>query len=121
MHQMTFDDLATQRQPVSAYDRLMTAKTEGRRAMEAVAENSGADFQHKAYEFCKRFFQERDKASSEDATDACIESGIRPADLRAFGNVYRRLERDGVIRFAGQCARRRGHGTSGGRLYEAYE
>ena len=35
----------------SAYDRLMTAKAEGRRAMEAVAKASGPDFQHRAYEF----------------------------------------------------------------------
>lgn len=121
MHQMTFDDLVTQRQPVSAYDRLMTAKAEGRRAMEAVAENSGPDFQRKAYEFCANFFRERVQASSEDATDACVAAGIVPHDTKAFGPVYQRLIRDKVIRFNGYCARRKGHGTRGGSLYVVCE
>ena len=38
MIQTTFDDLLRQAPRDSAYDRLMTAKAEGRRAMEAVAE-----------------------------------------------------------------------------------
>ena len=37
MIQTTFDDLLRQAPRDSAYDRLMTAKAEGRRAMEAVA------------------------------------------------------------------------------------
>ena len=121
MIQTTFDDLLRQAPRDSAYDRLMTAKAEGRRAMEAVAENSGADFQHKAYEFCKQFFREKGQASSEDATDACVAAGIVPHDTKAFGPVYQRLIRDKVIRFNGYCARRKGHGTRGGSLYVVCE
>jgi hypothetical protein len=121
MQQMTLDNLFAQPQRISAYDRLMEAKAEGRRAMEAVAENSGPDFQHKAYEFCANFFRERGQASSEDATDACVASGIVPHDTKAFGPVYQRLIRDKVIRFNGYCARRKGHGTRGGSLYVVCE
>lgn len=96
----------------------MEAKAKGRRAMQAVAENSGPDFQDKAYEFCERFFREKGKASSEDATEALIAAGIVPHDKRAMGPVIVKLIGNNVIRFAGNCQRRFGHGTSGGRLYE---
>ena len=51
MQQTTLYDLLTHASRESAMDRLMTAKAEGRRAMEAVAKASGPDFQHRAYEF----------------------------------------------------------------------
>ena len=121
MHQTTLDDLLSHEYRDSAIDRLMTAKAEGKRAMQAVAENSGPDFQHAAYEFCANFFREKGQASSEDATDACVAAGIVPHDTKAFGPVYQRLIRDKVIRCNGYCARRKGHGTRGGSLYVVCE
>jgi hypothetical protein len=118
MIQTTFDHLLNQPQRDSAYDRLMTAKAEGRRAMEAVAEASGPDFQHRAYEFAVKFFREHGKASAEDCTEAMLAADIRPHDKRAVGHVYKRLVKNNVVTFAGNCARRMGHGAAGGRLYE---
>ena len=118
MQQITLNDLLQHEFRESAMDRLMEAKAKGRRAMQAVAENSGPDFQDKAYEFCERFFREKGKASSEDATEALIAAGIVPHDKRAMGPVIVKLIGNNVIRFAGNCQRRFGHGTSGGRLYE---
>ena len=45
--------------------------------MEAVAEASGPDFQHRAYEFAVKFFREHGKASAEDCTEAMLAAGIR--------------------------------------------
>lgn len=118
MQQMTFDNLMAQQQPSSAYDRLMEAKAKGRRAMAAVAKASGPDFQHRAYEFAVKFFREHGKASAEDCTEAMLAADIRPHDKRAVGHVYKRLVKNNVVTFAGNCARRMGHGAAGGRLYE---
>ena len=57
--------------------------------------------------------------SGEVLTDVCSRAGIFPTDLRAFGTVYRVLSRAGKIKRVGQCARVRGHGTSGGNVWEA--
>jgi len=59
--------------------------------------------------------------SGEALTDACKSAGIRPPqgmDDRAFGPVYQRLAQANQIRVCGSTVRRRGHGTSGGRVWE---
>lgn len=128
--QMSFEFLQRQRVRESAIDRLMSpgaeqrleqARAEGKRASEAAAKKSGEQFQQIAYDFGVRFFRHHGTASAEDCTEALIAAGLRPkdVDLRAMGNVYRRLVEDGVVMFAGDCARRLGHGTRGGRLYRA--
>lgn len=121
MQQITLDDLLQHEFRESAMDRLMEAKAKGRRAMQAVAENSGPDFQDKAYEFCAKFFREKGRASSEDATEALIAAGIVPHDKRAMGPVIVRLLANNVIRFFGECPRKFGHGTRGGSLYVVCE
>ena len=74
--------------PDSAYDRLMVATDQGKRAMKSVAKNSGAEFQQQAYAFCVNFFRSQSTAkSSEDATEAMIAFGIVPKDKRAMGAV----------------------------------
>ena len=98
------------------------AKQQGETAMIAVAENSGADFQWLAYEFCKTFARKWlskgiPRVSSEEMTLACLEAGIRPHDLRAFGAVYKRMVREGILTDKIIVQRRFGHGTSGGSLY----
>ncbi len=57
--------------------------------------------------------------SSEAITDACKDAGHIPHDDRAFGHVYRRLSHEGQIQRHGHCMRRKGHGTSGGVIWEA--
>ncbi len=57
--------------------------------------------------------------SGEDLTDAAMLHGFRPHDMRAFGPVFAGLSRKKLIRCAGYCERRRGHGTAGGRIWAA--
>lgn len=55
--------------------------------------------------------------SGEDLTNSCKAAGIVPHDDRAFGAVYAWLVRTGQIRCVGMVARKKGHGTSGGRVW----
>jgi hypothetical protein len=57
--------------------------------------------------------------TSEDAIDAAMSHGYRPHDARAFGTVIRGLARRELIRCCGYADRRKGHGTSGARVWEA--
>jgi len=98
--------------------RLLDARKQGEHAMHAVAENSGADFQNRAYDLARAFFQKAERATGEDATDYVVAQGCVPHDRKAFGNVYRRLIQDGVIERVGYMPRRCGHGSPGP-VYEA--
>lgn len=115
---ITLTDLLYHEYKESAIDRLMSAVREGEHAMHAVAENSGADFQNRAYDLARMFFQKAQRATGEDATDYVVAQGCIPHDGRAFGAVYKRLIADGVIQFAGYAKRRKGHGSPGP-VYEA--
>jgi len=57
--------------------------------------------------------------SGEQLVDHCQRLGIVPHDARAFGAVFLKLKRMGLIEEAGFVARTKGHGTSGGRLWRA--
>ena len=57
--------------------------------------------------------------SGEDCTDAAVAHGYHCPDRRAFGPVYARLVREKRIRCVGFCERKYGHGTAGGRIWEA--
>lgn len=57
-------------------------------------------------------------ASAEDLTDHVRAAGIPFKDGRAMGNVYKGMKERGLIRIAGDCFRRNGHGTSGGHIWE---
>lgn len=81
------------------------------------AEREQPGFQQRAQAFVLQYLAARGAASSEDITDACKAAGILPSEDRAFGSVYQSLNRRGQIAFAGFCARKKGHGTAGGRLW----
>lgn len=56
--------------------------------------------------------------SGEDLVDAATEHGFRAPDARAFGPIFSKLLRDKQIRvIRSDLPRKRGNGTSGGRLY----
>ena len=57
--------------------------------------------------------------SGEQLVDHCQRRGLVPHDARAFGAVFLKLKRTGQIEEAGFVARRKGHGTAGGRLWRA--
>ncbi len=60
-------------------------------------------------------------SSGELLTDACKLAGIRSSDDRHFGVVFRTLLKRGVIRWAGEARRVRGHGSRGGSRYALAE
>ena len=57
--------------------------------------------------------------SGEQLVDHCLRLGIVPHDARAFGSVFGTLARKGLIEAVGHAARRKGHGTSGARMWRA--
>lgn len=85
------------------------------------AERADAGFRAKASSFVLDYLQRHGVSSGELITDAAKLAGIVPPDDRAFGPVYGSLARKGRIAFAGFCARRKGHGTAGGRLWKLGE
>ena len=58
------------------------------------------------------------RASGEDLVDIARARGARPPDDRAFGSVFGMLSRRGEIRHGGFAPRKKGHGTSGARIWE---
>jgi len=57
--------------------------------------------------------------SGEELVDRVQERGLVPHDARAFGAVFGGLSRKGLIEAVGFAARRKGHGTSGARMWKA--
>ena len=57
--------------------------------------------------------------TGEELVDHCQRLGLVPHDARAFGAVIGTLARRGQIEAVGYAARRKGHGTSGARLWRA--
>lgn len=56
--------------------------------------------------------------SGEDLVDAAMEHGYRGHDMRCFGGVFGALVRTRkLLVLRSDLPRKRGHGTSGGRLY----
>lgn len=56
--------------------------------------------------------------SGEDLVDAAIGAGFRCKDARAFGGIFQSLIAAGLLTvLRSDLPRKRGHGTSGGRLY----
>jgi len=53
----------------------------------------------------------------EDLVNGAKLAGIRPRDDRAFGPVFAKAIRQGLIEPVGFAPRVKGHGTAGGRVY----
>lgn len=99
---------------------LRTARAAGGRAMQLAADRAARDdgtFGPRAQAFVLEYLSRHGATSGEDLTDACKATGIAPKDDRAFGTVYMLLSRQGLIEPVGFCDRRKGHGTSGGRVW----
>lgn len=81
------------------------------------AERADDGFRERAQAFVLGYLAQHGTSSGELMTDAAKLAGIKPHDDRAFGPVYAVLARRGLIVAAGFCARRKGHGTAGGRVW----
>ncbi len=88
----------------------------GQRAADK-AERADDGFRERAQAFVLGYLAQHGASSGELMTDAAKLAGIKPPDDRAFGPVYAVLARRGLIVAAGFCARRKGHGTAGGRVW----
>ena len=77
------------------------------------AQRRDETFGARAYAFLCAFARNRyGPFTGEDVTDAAAEAGIHAGEQRAWGSVFQRAARDGVIRRSSALFRRRfGHGS----------
>lgn len=100
--------------------RDLSAELKVGRSVNAVSvDKAGDEFRERALDFITRYVAAQSApVPVETVTLAAKAAGIKPInDDRAFGPVYARAIRENRIRVAGFCARVRGNGTAGGRLY----
>ena len=104
--------------------RAATARRLGEEQMQLAldaATSTDPSFGARAYTFIVAYVREQSarlgSVPGEQVTMAARAAGITPSDDRAFGAIYAKAIRQGDIRVVGTCARVRGHGTAGGRLY----
>jgi len=93
----------------------ITARNE---AMASVETHAGAPFREQAQQFVLDYLKAHGATSGEDITNACVASGIKPHDDRSFGVVFMVLSKRGDIFKVGTCQRVKGHGTSGGNIWD---
>jgi hypothetical protein len=83
------------------------------------AEHAAPGFTTRAADFILGYLRDCGPTPGELLTDLCKARGMRPPDDRAFGAVFKMLANRGEIRQCGWTERRKGHGTGGGRVWEA--
>lgn len=89
----------------------------GEAGMARAERGAGDDFAERAEAYVLEYLEKVPHSSTELLTDACKRAGIKPRkDDRAFGPVYAKLLRAGTLLTIGECKRRKGHGTAGGRV-----
>lgn len=79
-------------------------------------------FSGRAYAFIAEFTEFRAPDATftgEELTDRMKEAGIVPHDDRAFGSIFSKAIRDGLLHVVGSATRTKGHGTAGARVYAA--
>jgi hypothetical protein len=100
---------------------LQTAREAGEQAAAlclAKAERSDQEFVAKATAAILAHLRAMGQASGEDLVDVAIAYGARPAESRSFGGIFQKLSRQKLITYLrSDLPRRRGHGTSGGKLW----
>lgn len=87
-------------------------------AMGSVETHAGAPFAQQAQQFVLDFLKRHGATPGEQIANACLASGIKPHDDRAFGGVFMALSKRGLIFKVGTCVRVKGHGTSGGNIWD---
>lgn len=99
---------------------LRVAKTQGDQAIAAGAEKAlsvDPGFIDNACAHIEQYLKDHGTSSGELLVDSCKLAGIKSTDDRHFGVVFRTLLKRGVIEWAGEARRARGHGSRGGSLY----
>lgn len=83
------------------------------------AECQDPAFRSKALAFIVGYIRQQGEATGESTTQAAVLAGINPHDQRAFGPVYQKAIKDGLIRVVALVPRIKGHGSMGGKVYRA--
>ena len=119
MIQTTLEDLFRQELRVSAYDSLMMseARLAGHVGAGRAVQKCAPDFVARAKKFVVDYLAHRGPTPGEILTDMCKLAGIVATNDRAFGAVFGALSTAGTIRTVGYCDRKKGNGTSGGRIW----
>ena len=97
------------------------------RAAGALAEQACADKARRQTDFdveaarnlVLHWLRGHSQTSGESLVNLLKEWGFEAHDDRAYGAVFSALSRRKLIRCVGYCARAKGHGTAGGRIWEA--
>ena len=103
--------------------RVRSARKLGQEAMERAEANANehvADFSSRALAHIQtvaRSLGPDGRVRGEDLVNGAKVAGIRPHDDRAFGAVFQKAVREGLIVPVGFAPRVKGHGTAGGRVY----
>lgn len=109
-------------QSIDFATRATFARSLGAEAGERCADKASKDdagFRERALDFIVGYIRQVGESTGESATLAAVLAGIKPHDQRAFGPVYQKAIRQGLIRVVGYVPRVRGHGSAGGKLYRA--
>jgi hypothetical protein len=96
------------------FDEAFRARDE---ALDRLAVCAGPKFGDQAAAFVVEYLRTHGPQTGERLTDECWVAGIRAPNPKAVGGVYLRLLRRGLIEVCGSAPRRKGHGTSGGKVY----
>ncbi len=91
----------------------------GQACMDKAARTAGFDAVAARAEILTVLVKAGRPMSGEQLVDHCQSVGLVPHDARAFGPVFGSLARKGLIESVGFAARRKGHGTSGARMWRA--
>lgn len=89
------------------------AIAEGQRGMAQAEDRAGASFSAEALFFLERFAKTAERPfSSEEVTELAATKGLVAPDARAWGGVFQRAARRGLIQRSSEMYRRRyGHGS----------
>lgn len=96
------------------------ARAAGERAMlaaESNAERREPRFSERVAAYMYSVLVARGPQRGEALTDACVAAGFDVAETRAYGAAFRLLVQRLGARVVGHCPRRKGHGSSGGKVY----
>lgn len=96
------------------------ARRVGTRAMQAAASNADRrepKFSERAAAYMYSILATRGPMAGEALTDACIAAGFDVTETRAYGAAFRLLVDRMGARVVRHCARRKGHGSAGGKVY----
>ena len=110
-------------EPIPFITRTRMARKLGQEAAERAEARAEADapgFADAALEHIRKAMEELAPGATvrgEDLVNAAKVAGIRPLDDRAFGSVFCKAIRQGLIEPVGFAPRVKGHGTAGCRVY----